>query len=299
MMDGIMDIGSKVTVNYSEIAGKYTFENVKSEDQYVIMNESRWQQSELVQGAMFLNETLQHSPLSPELSYMFLLICLVFMIPQIYLHSLIIKMTRRETKKNKQPMLCKALKGYAIALPVFQLICGGYTHIIIPHMYPPAETIGSWFCFSIEYIYHYFVMYGVIFSLLVGVMKYLWIVHNDKMIRVGETKAISLLLMSHFAIPLVLSFVNLVSNGNKDHVNVVDQCWGNTEQTENDENGVLDYFCYYRRYQIKEYIGENAGNFFEPVLRVTCGCMKIFYFLSISNIIEFVVYFYLWKHLNG
>ena len=295
----ITDIGSKRIVNYSEIAAKDIFEKVKCEDQDFIMNGSKWQQSELLQGAMFLNETLQQPPLSPEMSYVFFTINLVFTIIQIYFHSLIIKMTWRETKKNKQLMMCKALMGYAIALPVFEIICSSYALIIMPNMYPPAETIGPWFCFTTEYIFHYVIIYTGIFSLLVAVMKYLWIVHNDKMKIFGEAKAISLFLILHFAIPLVVSFINLVSNGNKDHMNVVDQCWGHTEQTENDENALLDYFCYYRRYEIKQYIGENASHFFEPVLRVTCGCLKIFYFLSLFNILEFVVYFYLWKHLNG
>ena len=196
-------------------------------------------------------------------------------------------------------MMCKTLIWYAIAMPVWEMIAGGYTFGIIPHMYPPVETIGPWFCFSIEYIFHYFIMYTGIFSLMVAVMKYLWIVHNDKMKLFGEAKAISLFLILHFAIPMVVSAVNLVSNGDKDHFHAVDQCWGNTEEAENDENGVLEYFCYYRRYEIKQYIGENAGNFLEPVLRATCGFVKIFYLLSLSNTIEFVVYFYLWKHLNG
>ena len=299
LMDVIMDIETKEIVNRSEITAKYIFENGKCEEQDFISNSSRWQQSELGQGAMILNETLQQSPLSPEMSYTFLSINCAFMLPEVYLHSLIIKMTRRETKKKEQPLMCKALMCYAIALPVFQIISWAYTFGIIPHMYPPAETIGTWFCFSVEYIIHYGAIHIGMFSLLVAVMKYLWIVHNDKMKLHGEAKAIALFLILHFGIPLIVSLINLVSNGNKDHMWVVEQCWGNPVEAENDENGLLDYFCYYRQYQIKKYIGENAGNFFEPVLRATCGCLKIFYFLCILNIIEFVLYAYLCKYLNG
>ena len=195
--------------------------------------------------------------------------------------------------------MCKALMCYAISMPVFQIIVWSYTFGIIPHMYPPAETIGPWFCFLVEYSFHYGLLHIGMFSLSVAAMKYLWIVHNDKMKLFGEAKAIALFLILHFGIPLVLSLLNLVSNGNKDHLYVVEQCWGNPVKARNEENGLLDYFCYYRQYEIKKYIGENAGNFFEPVLRATCGCLKIFNFLCMSNIIELFLYVYLCKHLNG
>ena len=284
--------------NNSEVATEDILQKSKCGDQDLNMNDSSWQEFELLQDVTFSNETLQQPSLSPEKSYVFIIICTVFMVPGIYLHSLIIKMVCREKKKTEYTLMSKALFCYAVVFPVFQMIGIGYVFGIIPHVYPPADTIGSWFCFSIEYTSHFIGIYVGILSLLVAVMKYRWIVHNDKMARFGEENAINLFLILHFGIPLVVSLINLVSNGNKDIIPVVDECWGHTEKTHIDENGVLEYFCYYRRYDIKKYIGEKAGNFFEPVLRGTCGCLKILYFIFFSNITELMAYVYLWKHLD-
>ena len=84
LIDDIMDIENKGIANYSEITPKDTLEKGGCEGQDFFTNSSRGQHSQQVQDAIFLNTTLHQSPLSPEMSYIFLTIYVVFMLPELW-----------------------------------------------------------------------------------------------------------------------------------------------------------------------------------------------------------------------
>ena len=276
--------------------------NTILEEQNAVANSSAKQQSELPPDVTNSNGMQQQLPISSEMAYSFLVLILILSIPLYYFHYLIFRMTRREQKKKEQPLMTQALIIYAVVFPVSISLSAAYGIGILPHVYPPAEVLGSWFCFLVEYIVHFSGMYAGMFSLLSAIMKYRCMVHNHHLKCYGEDKAVKLLVTLHLVIPSVVSFVNLVSNGDKDHLTTVDQCWSHQSEPKNVDDRFLetigDYFCYNRQYQVKEYFGDAVSTFIEPVLRFICGSQKVVSFLLMSNIIEIFVYYYLCQHLD-
>ena len=133
-------------------------------------------------------------------------------------------------------------------------------------------------------------------------MKYWFVVHNAKAKKLGIERSLTIFIMIHLLITTVIPLLNLASTGDVDDSYWVNQCWGhgvrNSEIEKNFWNVVGEQFCYFRVYQIDYYIGKRASEFLEPCLRVLCGGLTLFKVLFGSNLIELIIYFKLFKHID-
>jgi len=141
------------------------------------------------------------------------------------------------------------------------------------------------------------------FSLWAALIKYWFIVHNKKATNFGEEKARKILLVSHIVVPITLSSLNSISNGKRDQIFWVDHCWGQTKDPrgiaeESEPDSFEKLLCFDRNYTLPSYFGENIDDVATKTLRVTCGGLKLFYFIFLSNMIEFFLYFLIFRYLN-
>jgi hypothetical protein len=164
------------------------------------------------------------------------------------------------------------------------------------YTYPPSEAIGEWFCFVYEYFANVTGLYLGAFTFFTAGMKYWFIVDFTKAKSFGEKKAKAIFLMLHLGIPIIMAALNSLSNGNKDQIYDVNICSGNIHS--DTSNQTSDILCSDRRYEIAHYLGENAGYYVEPMLRIVCLGNTVLYVSFCSNVVEFILYALMFRYLN-
>ena len=102
--------------------------------------------------------------------------------------------------------------------------------------------------------------------------------------------------MLHLAIPLTMAAFNSLSNGNRDQIYVVNICWGNNSTGIPDPAD--DIVCSNRQYEVVYYLGENVGQYVEPMLRIICGSITVLYIMICSNLGELILYGLMFRYLN-
>ena len=230
---------------------------------------------------------------------------LSFLILNFYFHYLIYRMVFRKDRKNSQVIIQNLLACYSILVPITFFIVFLYLNIVLQHTHPPSEAFGEWFCFAYEYFAHATGIYLGAFSLFTAMMKYWFIVDNARSKSFGEEKGRNIFLILHLTIPLMIAALNSISNGQKDHIYVVNICWGhpisknevgNSNATEDYES--MDMLCSNRQYQTRYYLGETTSEYLDPLLRLVCGSINMFYFLFCSNMCELILYALVYRYLN-
>lgn len=242
---------------------------------------------------------------TPEFSTIFLVINLALMIPLSYFNTLIIRMAKREKKKNEQTLLCKVLSIYArvnIFSTFFVII---NANGVMSFVYPVSQTFGAWYCYAIEILLHISGMYVGTISLLVASLRYYFIVHHDQVDRNGREQKITRFVVIYIAINSITSIVNSLTNGIVDDSFWEKQCFGHKNEVfhnKKQEHSFVDVIpnlvCYNREYQLRYYIGVNLNHYFEPILRFFCGISTLFCLLILSNGIELVLYLITLRHMD-
>ena len=240
-----------------------------------------------------------------KISIILLATDLSFLILNFYFHYLIYRMVFRKDRKNSQVIIQNLLACYSILVPITFFIVFLYLNIVLQYTHPPSEAFGEWFCFAYEYFAHATGIYLGAFSLFTAMMKCWFIVDNARSKSFGEEKGRTIFLILHLTIPLMISALNSISNGQKDHIYVVNICWGhplpknevrNSNTTEDYES--MDMLCSNRQYQTRYYLGESASYYIDPVLRIMCGSIHMFYLLFCSNMCELLLYGLVYRYLN-
>lgn len=250
------------------------------------------------------NETRFLYLLYPEISYTFLVIDIVLLLPLFYFHYLIMVMIKREKKKKGQNLVKNLLACYAVIVPITFFLVSGYVNILTRYDNPPAFISGSWFCVIFEAFGHTSSVYIGGFSIFVAVIKYWFIVHNANARKFGEDKARRLCLALHLVIPIILAALNSVSNGKIDQIFWVDHCWSykaETEKVRSEKNWsekLEDLFCLNRQYDVLEHFKGTTNMVMTTSLRAICGGVKVIYLLFLFNIPEIIFYCLIFRYLN-
>ena len=250
-----------------------------------------------------MNSTGSDLLLSHQAHYIFLGMDVMLIVPMIYFHFLMNLMLKRENKKKGQNLIKNLLEGYVGVIPFSFLVISVYVNALTTYLKAPSSWIGPWFCIIFEIFGHIDIVYIGGFSLWAALIKYWFIVHNNKATRFGEAKARKILFVAHIVFPVVLSLLNSISNGKTDQIFWVDHCWGpiksNTSiEDKNVKTVMQNVFCVDRTYDLPSYFGENAANVVTKILRTTCGSLKFTYLFFLSNMIEFFLYFLIFRYLN-
>ena len=230
---------------------------------------------------------------------------IISLILNVYFHYLIYRMTTRKDIKNSQGTTTNLLTCYCVIVPTSFLVAFTYLNIILQYTYPPSEIFGEWFCFANEYFAHVSTIYTASFSLFTALMKYWFIVENTRAKNFGLEKGRATFLFFYLTIPIIISALILITNGEESRIYLVNICWSQPISTFDSinrnishEHGATDILCSNRRYQTSNYLGETANIYLDSSFRVICGSMSILQALFCSNISELSVYTLVYRYLN-
>ena len=241
--------------------------------------------------------------LRPFVHNTFLGIDIILIMPMLYFHLLKSAMLKRENKKKGQNLMKNLLEGYVWTIPISFVVIALYINVLTSFIEPPSRWIGVWFCTIFELFGHVDIFYIGSFSLWAALIKYWFIVHSKNAKNFGEAKARRVLFIAHIVVPIVFSTLNSISNGRRDQVFWVDHCWGESEHPnritdKTDPNLIEKLLCFDRNYTLPSYFDESITNTVTKTLRMTCGGLKLFYFIFLSNMVEFLLYFLIFRYLN-
>ena len=291
------DYESKTEIVSSSILMDLESRNMSFEEPILSNNDTQIELCSHLEDVSFSNSLPK-----PQFAAIFLIINLSLMIPLSYFNSLIIRMAKRERKKNEQTLLCLVLSGYAKVsiFSTFFIIINA--NGLMSFLYPLSRIFGNWYCYSIEVSFHICGMYIGTISLLVAALRYYFIVHHAQNDHIGREKKIAKFIGLYIIVIFITSIVNSVSNGKMDDFFWENQCWGHKNEFKTGESGFLDnipnLICYNREYEIKEYLGASLGYYFEPMVRFICGISTLFCLLVLSNGIELILYLTTLKHMD-
>ena len=251
----------------------------------------------------FKNITTDHEGLllSPDVASVFLSLDILIGAIGVFLHYLIRKMVNRE--ETKEPILLgNVLRAYTWTYLFLTLFITINVHGILAFLYPVVDIIGPWYCFVVEFLSHSLSSYFACHSVLVATMKYYCIVHREKVDGIGRERVKKIFLVTYLVGVGVIATLNSLSNGAYDQRYWVNMCWGRNNVASSLDYGfwhsIKGTFCYNREYELVPYIGQQASNFFEPILRVMCGGVTIFYIIFATNVLELFIYYSLFKYLD-
>jgi hypothetical protein len=110
-------------------------------------------------------------------------------------------------------------------------------------------------------------------------------------------------LVLHLVIPTIVSVLNWLIIGDRDDTFWVNHCWGHNdiEATVNETtilNQIAEKMCYNSEYPVEQNLGTTAASIIEPLLRIACGGIGIFYLVYMSNLVEIILYFVIFRHVN-
>ena len=102
----------------------------------------------------------------------------------------------------------------------------------IPHL---SAITGEWLC----YMNAFMILYGFYMitpnSLLIAVMKYMFIVHDERMVKLGERKAQRIFMGINLIVPFILATISCITK-DFDSYSELTSCFGMTEQLKTQYN---------------------------------------------------------------
>ena len=216
----------------------------------------------------------------------------------IYVNVLVLKMLKRERFSFGD-----YLSTYLI-LNILMLVPGDVAGGIIVLLYPAAEVIGIEFChvsMTFLIVNHHRVL---VHSLVMALFKYVHTVHSRFVANVGEKK-INILIQSVAWIYILIQTTNHMVPQNGIHpVFWINLCYGHDDtkgygyQVENTMwNRVKSYACLTDDYGLNTRFG-TASSTTATFLHILCFVSLVSGLIIIFNLVDTVLYYKLYKHIN-
>ena len=157
---------------------------------------------------------------------------------------------------------------------------------------------GEWFCYSSKVVTHYFNIHVTQFSLIIGVMKYVLILHCRKVLQIGDEKVKIVFFVFNLFHPALQIIIFLVIDTNffyeSDSHARIDRClgdpknnWGPDDLPTNRTQNKLHVIC-------NNSLNRPLDGYLEYTVQygrfVVCWTQCIFLYFSFWNILDVLVY---------
>ena len=132
--------------------------------------------------------------------------------------------------KDKEAKTWQIHLTHSFACTIYYLFVIPFWHISTskPHL---AAVTGEWVCYINAFVTLYGFFIITLNSLLIAVTKYMFIVHHDKMMRLGERNAQKMFMGVNLIVPLVLTTITGV-NKHFYSLQTLTSCFGMREEIE-------------------------------------------------------------------
>ena len=202
-------------------------------------------------------------------------------------------MARRENCLIRQVTLIYSLSSI-IAMPIWFVILSSTDFI-----HPLKDVIGEWFCTSVWLLLFFHFNIIAFQSFNVALMRYVFIVHDEKVKTYGKEKAIKNFLFMYCIIPLVVVIWGVLENYELDPFLYVNRCYGRDHRVflANTSPTVNSYIC--GEEMVGHYEGDSVyGQYLTVLKRASCMSRGLVMIFMGCNISEGILYYKMFSHMR-
>ena len=246
-----------------------------------------------VVGSIIDDINLYYQPTQkPLIALLFIALKIIILIVGGYLH---VKVFKQMTKENG--ILKDVTRLFTCAnslLWPFLTFFSGITDFI----HPMNKVAGQWFCDVCEFIFYFLGNIMTFHSLVAALMRYVFIVHREKVSRFGKEKAKRLFFYLSFSLPMLVSLWELVNGTELDSMSFINKCNGKHHKTflleSSTTNVARRNFCGFEDYQLTDIWSQIIA----LIRRISCIANKIIMVVMGLNVVEGLLYWQIWTHIN-
>ena len=248
------------------------------------------------QNGLLIDEIdLYYQPVqNPTIGITFFLIKLPILILGILLNIKVLSLIKRETSVVND-VTKVATYAQMIFWPIFLCFTTATDFV-----HPLNEILGEWVCDFGWFITYFFTSVFSLHSFIVALMRYCFIVHNDKFekgLRKERTKQFFLFLS--VLIPLLMVIWGAISRSELDILSYINKCNGKHHKVFLVETSTIDVL----RRNFCEFDGYDSANFpfgqiIDAIKRVSCIARTTVLVLMVLNFTEIIIYYKIFSHIN-
>ena len=165
-------------------------------------------------------------------------------------------------------------------------------------IHPVNEVFGQWFCTLGSFMFYLGGLIMAFHSLVAAIMRYLFVVHEEKIKEMGIKKAKRIFLVISVLIPLIVALWHLLDAPEINAMHFITKCNGNAHKSFLVETSSLNVlkrnFCTYEN----ESATQNSGYILQQVRRLSCiGRIMATLFIGF-NFVEAFLYYKIVYHLK-
>ena len=230
---------------------------------------------------------------NPAIGITFFLIKLPILILGIFLNIKVLSLIKRETS-----VVNDVTKVATYAQMIFWSTFVFFT-TVTDFVHPLNEILGQWVCEFGWFITYFFTSIFTLHSFLVALMRYCFIVHNDKFekgFRKQKTERVFLFLS--LFIPLLMVIWGAISRSELDILSYINKCNGKHHNVFLIETSTVDVlkrnFCEFDSYDSPNF---PFGQIIDAIKRVSCIARTTVLVLMVLNFTEIVIYYKIFSHM--
>ena len=159
------------------------------------------------------------------------------------------------------------------------------------------QYTGEWFCYLASFITVYGFFIVTLNSLLIAVMKYVFIVHSEKALLYGNEKTQKLFFIINLILPLFLAVFACITR-DFDSFSALNSCFGQTEQVLAQYNTWSKNFEKFFLCNLNKEEDQSYGHTFYVVKQVLCAIKSIGVTLINTNLPEAFFYYKIFQKMK-
>jgi hypothetical protein len=159
------------------------------------------------------------------------------------------------------------------------------------------QYTGEWFCYLASFITVYGFSIVTLNSLLIAVMKYVFIVHHNKALQYGDAKTKKLFFIINVTLPLFLAVFACIT-GDFESFSALNSCFGQTEQVLAKYNTLSKNFEKFLLCNLNKEQDLSYGHTFYVVKQVLCAIKSIGVTLINTNFPEAFFYYKIFQKMK-
>ena len=245
-----------------------------------------------VVGSIIDDINLYYQPTqNPLIALLFIIIKTFILIVGGYLHVKVYKLMDKE-----KGILQKVTQLFVCANSAFWLFLTFFSGIT-DFIHPMNKVAGQWFCDTCEFIFYFLGNIMTFHSLVAAIMRYVFIIHRERVSTFGREKAMRLFFYLSFLIPLLVAFWEVVNGTELDSMSFINKCNGKHHKVflleSSTTNVARRNFCGFEDYKYQDVWSQLVA----WIRRFSCIANKIIMIAMGLNVVEGLLYWKIWAHI--
>ena len=165
---------------------------------------------------------------------------------------------------------------------------------ITDFIHPLNEIIGQWVCIMGRIVVWFHFNVSIFHSFAVAILRYIFIVHEEKVKRFGKQKTKSIFLYLTIFFPITLIVWGFVENQEIDQFMFIDRCYGIDHKVFLAESTTTgkNLFCVFSD------IAGSFGYIINIIRTITCFTKAVIAFVLGMNFSEALIYYKIFSHMT-